>query len=142
MRVEISTLRRTVCALLVGLLLWAGMGDVAFAHKGRQGRGDRGRHTGWTRGRHVGWARHHNDDRRLRRRAFQRRFRDERRALRRQRLAERRALLRNRARGDRVAFIGPPVRVFNRRQRLERRQFRLRQRRERREFRELRHNRN
>ena len=145
MRFGISTLRRIVCALIVGLMLFVGSVLPTEAQR-RHGRGrpgvdrhDRGRHRGWTRGRHRGWShsRHRGvrrdfddlDDRRLRRRA-----------LRRDRRLQRRTY-RTRTRGDRVFLIGPPVRELNRHQQLERRQLREHQRAERRQFRESRRNR-
>lgn len=127
MKFGISTLKRTISALLVGLVLLAGMVVPAEAQRrhGRwAGRHDNGRHLGWTRGRHLGWRNRRSDNEdRFRRRSIRRHRKDERRALRRHQREERRGF-RNRAHGDRVAFIGPPVRVSNRRQRFERRQFR------------------
>jgi hypothetical protein len=127
MRFGISTLKRTISALVVCLVLLAGMIVPAEAQRrhGRwAGRHDNGRHLGWTRGRHLGWRnRRFNDDDRFRRRSIRRHWRDERRALRRHQREERRGF-RNRARGDRVRYIGPPVRVSNRRQFRESRRWR------------------
>ena len=90
MRVGFRTLKRTVCALVIVLMLVAGAGVEALAHgKGKQRgrRGDQGRHLGWERGRHRGWehsrSRHVRDndwwddrrDRRRERRRERRRFR-------------------------------------------------------------------
>lgn len=117
MRVEINTLRRTVCALVAGLLLFAGVGEAASAQRHRHKDNNNGRHLGWERGRHRGWARQDdNDRRRWRRRAHRRERREDRRALRRERRDDRRSLLwRNRARGNRVGHHGPAGRSYNRR---------------------------
>ncbi|HEX5708348.1 MAG TPA: hypothetical protein VFX96_13680 [Pyrinomonadaceae bacterium] len=115
MRVEISTLRRMVCALVVALMLFAGLGEAAFAQRHRHRDNNNGRHLGWERGRHRGWERN-NNHRRFRRRAFRRERRDDRRAFRRDRRDDRRYFARrNRARGDRVGYLGPPARAYNRR---------------------------
>jgi hypothetical protein len=57
---EIRTLTRTICALVVVVLL--AVGAVARPHHrhSRLFRQDNGRHLGWTRGRHVGWSHSHH----------------------------------------------------------------------------------
>lgn len=87
MRFGFDTLKRTICALLVGLVLVAGAAVPAEAQRrGRDGRWwdgrhDNGRHLGWTRGRHRGWSNRDrdDDDRRRRRRAIRRARREDRR---------------------------------------------------------------
>jgi hypothetical protein len=113
MRIQISTLRRTVCALFVALLMLAGVGEAAFAQRHEHRDNNNGRHLGWERGRHRGWTRNNNDDRRRRRREFRRERREDRRAFRRDRREDRRSLLlRNRARGNRVGYNRRYVRRY------------------------------
>ena len=139
----ISTLKRTISALVVGLLLFVGMivpTEAQKRHGKRFDRDDRGRHLGWTRGRHLGRRnRDANRDRRLRRRELSRHWRDERRALRLHQRDERRTL-RNSAVGDRVLF-GSQRRDLSRHQRTERRELKSHQKSERRQFKEFRRNR-
>lgn len=123
MRFGISTLKRTICALLVGAFLLIGLAVPAEAQRrgsdGRwwDGRNDNGRHRGWTRGRHRGWDNNNQWRRRALRRQRRewrddrREWRDDRRDWRRSRRQWRRT---NWSR-NRVNFIGPPVRVWNRR---------------------------
>ena len=94
MRFGISTLKRTISALMIGAFLLVGMAAPAEAQRRGKNknkwdrhdisrRHDNGRHTGWTRGRHRGWGNRDrdrdDDDRRRRRRAFRRDRRDDRR---------------------------------------------------------------
>ena len=66
MRFGISTLKRTISALMIGAFLLVGMAAPAEAQRRGKNknkwdrhdisrRHDNGRHTGWTRGRHLGW---------------------------------------------------------------------------------------
>ena len=120
MRFGISTLKRTISALMIGAVLLVGMAVPAEAQRRGKNknkwdrhdisrRHDNGRHLGWTRGRHLGWRnrnRDWDDDRRRRRRAFWRNRRDDRRWDDRrtfQRRWERRNFY-NRVFGDRVGF--------------------------------------
>ncbi len=62
MRFEIRTLKRTISALAVVLMLLLGASADALAHGGRKGRHkqNQGRHLGWERGRRVGHERRSN----------------------------------------------------------------------------------
>ena len=116
MGVGINTLKRTICTLLVGLVLVAGLAVPAEAQRrnrdgrGWSGRHDNGRHLGWTRGRHRGWdnRRRWNGNNR-RRREWRRERRDDRRDFRRHRTLQRRSWWQNNNR-NRVSYIGPAVR--------------------------------
>ncbi|HEX7178061.1 MAG TPA: hypothetical protein VF240_22580 [Pyrinomonadaceae bacterium] len=122
MRFGISTLKRTISALMIGAFLLIGMAAPAEAQRrgknknkwdrhDTRGRHDNGRHTGWTRGRHLGWGNRDWDDddrRRRRRRAFRRDRRDDRRDWRDNRRTSQRRWDRNdwrtRAYGNRVGY--------------------------------------
>jgi Spy/CpxP family protein refolding chaperone len=124
MKFEISTVRRAISALVLGVVLLAGMAAPAEAQgpPGRRGsHSNNGRHLGWTRGQHRGWDNYDtNRTRRVERRAYRRSVRDDWRTLRQHQRAERRTF---RATGDRVG-----MRDLSRHQRLERREFRTQQR--------------
>lgn len=108
MRVGFHTLMRTISALVVVLLLVAGMGVEALAHgkRGKRQKVDQGRHLGWERGRRVSderrgreWnrrhrrhARRHRSDDRFGRRSLNRHQKLERRELKAHQKAERSAL--------------------------------------------------
>jgi hypothetical protein len=76
MRFEIRTLNRTISALLLVLIIGAGV-DTLAQGRGRSRRHDNGRHLGWTNGRHRGWehSSYYNRYRRNNDRDFQRDFR-------------------------------------------------------------------
>jgi hypothetical protein len=81
MRFEMRTLKRTICALAVVLMLVLGAGVEALAHdkRGKRHKQNQGRHLGWERGRRVGHHRRDDDNWRRRRRQARREWRDDRR---------------------------------------------------------------
>jgi len=99
MRLEISTLGRTITALALAALMLVGTSSLAFAQRHR-------RHQRHDNGLHLGWDR--RDDRRderLRRRALKERRKEMRRAWRERRRDDRREWRRGR-RDDRSSFWG------------------------------------
>ena len=120
MRFCFDTLKRTISALLMGVVLFAGMA-ISTGAKDRHGRQwerrDNGRHLGWTRGRRNGWRNRDRSDRRDFRR---RRWSNGRDNWNDRRWSDRR--------GGRIDYIGPRVWASDRRrQRREFRQFRAQQ---------------
>lgn len=89
MRFEISTLKRTISALAVVVMLVLGASADAWAHgnHGKKHKQNQGRHLGWQLGRRVG--QHRRDDNNWRRRQVRRHRLDERRDLRRHQRSER-----------------------------------------------------
>ncbi|MCA1632922.1 MAG: hypothetical protein LC802_04170 [Acidobacteria bacterium] len=91
MRFEISTLKRTISALAVVVMLVFGASADAWAHvkHGKKHKQNQGRHLGWERGRRVGQHRRDDNNWNQRRRQARRHWRDERSDLRRHQRSER-----------------------------------------------------
>ena len=123
MRLEISTLKRTISALGLSALLLVATGSTAFAH--RTGR----RHN---HGRHLGWVRRDaNRDTRLHKHALKTHQKAERRTLKQHQKAERRDVRDDASGRDR----GDALRVLGQHQRQERQEMHTHQRQERETFR-------
>ena len=129
MRFEISTLKRTISALVVVVMLVLGASADAWAHgkHGKKHKQNQGRHLGWEQGRRVGQHRRDDNNWNQRRRQVRRHWRDERRDLRRHQRHERRT-------------TDGSNRELSRHQRGERRDLRTHQRTERRQIRNHRRN--
>ena len=91
MRFEISTLKRTISALALVVMLVFGASADAWARgdHGKKHKQKQGRHLGWERGRRVGQHRRTNNNWNRRRRQVRRHWGDERRDLRRHQRSER-----------------------------------------------------